>query len=183
MDDERATSEEVWVRGEALVRGTDLRRVRADVEQARDNRVLGHHRRCLPVLLLHRAEAPRVLREAPEALYVPLLPGRARGRRRRGRPAPEDREWDQTARGDRTVAQDAHHRHRDRDRALDRVSARLAPAGRVHRSGTVLVYIFLFSITNWYEMHYWYRTREDSGGRRQLRVKLGVMKELKAAAC
>jgi hypothetical protein len=43
---------------------------------------------------------------------------------------------------------------------------------------TVLVYIFLFSITNWYEMHYWYRTREDS--RRTLdtlRVKLGVMKE------
>ena len=41
-----------------------------------------------------------------------------------------------------------------------------------------IVYVLLFSVFNWYDMHYWYRTREDS--RRtvdQLRVNLGYMKE------
>ena len=46
---------------------------------------------------------------------------------------------------------------------------------------TVLVYVFLYSVGNWYEMHFWYRVREQQLRTvDQLRVNLGVEQQSKA---
>jgi len=45
----------------------------------------------------------------------------------------------------------------------------------------VIIYVLLYSIGNWYEMHYWYRVREQQLRTvDQLRVNLGVMQQSKA---
>jgi hypothetical protein len=65
---------------------------------------------------------------------------------------------------------------------LSIVYARSWPSVGIFIIATIVVYVILFSLTNWYDMHWWYRVREQQLRTvDQLRVNLGVMKE--STAC